>query len=84
MNAKLTIVRSGGRLGSIQTLCVKFTGPDGRMVSLAFDTRADDTEFGGGWVSSEHSIYADCPVQADGVTENAPVADLPLLLADLV
>jgi hypothetical protein len=80
MEATLMMAHVFGRLN---TLCVKFVGPDGRWVSLAFDVRGDETKYGDSCTITEFEIYRDCPVQAEGVTDNAPVADLPLLLVDL-
>ena len=46
---------------------VSFTGPDGRVVSLAFDGRFDRYDYIGRGDGKVYQVYADCPViDADG------------------
>ena len=55
---------------------VGFVGPDGRVVSLAFDGRYGCESEGGNMLRETYGTYADCPViDADG-RQSGPMPDM--------
>ena len=89
MEANLSIATNKG---VPVALVVKFTGPDGRLVTLGFDTRGEVSLKSGDYVCTEYSALNDCPViadvagiaGADGRREYPTVLGLPAVLATLV
>jgi hypothetical protein len=59
----------------VSTVCVFFTGPDGRSVSLGFDGRYDCEDEGGRSVRELYMPYRDSPVITDEA-QSGPMSDL--------
>jgi hypothetical protein len=55
---------------------VSFTGPDGRVVSLAFDGRCDRENHVCDMVSETYETYADCPVIDADERQSGPMPDI--------
>jgi|GEM_PF-5817358 len=55
---------------------IKFSGPDGRHISLAFDGRYDSNSLWGNLVVKTFMPYADCPLVGNEGEQSGSISDL--------
>jgi hypothetical protein len=87
--SNVQLVRNVSTDGVERTICLKFTGSKGCVVSLSFDTRANISGSPGGVARHVYGVYTDCPVcDCEGVHSvdarpGAVISDLRNALDDL-
>jgi hypothetical protein len=77
--AKSEVCREGSRLYVDQRVThvnVSFEGPDGRVVSVAFDGRCERDGLIDGSVCEGYGTFRDCPVIDGDDRQSGPVSDL--------
>ncbi|MHC4301008.1 MAG: hypothetical protein ACYS7Y_27350 [Planctomycetota bacterium] len=61
-----------------KTVAVTFEGPNGDVISVAFDGRCDRDSAGGSMVRETYELYRDCPIMA-GDGDQGPMQDVETL-----